>query len=95
LNVMTLTVNVAHRPAADSPWMKIEHRLTVIARSRFATRQSDPQYVRAVADCRVAKQLLAMTGRGGTGSNARAPHFLLRAKRRGDPQNPCVGIRCI
>jgi hypothetical protein len=40
-----LSLRVAHRPAADPPWMKIEHRLAVIARSRFATRQSDPQYV--------------------------------------------------
>jgi hypothetical protein len=30
------------RPA---PWMKVEYRLAVIARNRFATRQSDPKYV--------------------------------------------------
>jgi hypothetical protein len=40
------SLRVAHRPAADPPRTKIEHRLAVIARSRFATRQSDPQYVR-------------------------------------------------
>jgi hypothetical protein len=41
----SLSLRVAHRPAAEPLWMKIQRRLAVIARSRLATRQSDPQYV--------------------------------------------------
>jgi hypothetical protein len=75
---------VAHAqwPAVPRPALD-ENRASprpVIARSRFARRQSDPQYVRL----RIAasQTLLAMTGCEGTGSTARAPAFLLVAPRR-------------
>jgi hypothetical protein len=87
-----LSLRRTHRPAADPPRMKIEHPLAVIARSRFATRQS----AAAHALDRIAASQVLLTRKQVRAHSIpcrRAPSLRGTALRRGKLIHSTCGYR--